>query len=154
MAKHFTASSKQLKPDPRFGSVLASKFVNCLMHDGKKSAAQGVFYSAMDIIKNMPAELLKSMHARDQLAAKLSEHVGVFDHSDKTVGDIAKYGIEKLGIKTAIPAGQEAFFLETYLSALPAPSRARTGRTVEATGMDAADKGEKPTEALTKYLGV
>lgn len=51
MAKHFTASSKQLKPDPRFGSILASKFVNCLMHDGKKSAAQGVFYSAMDIIK-------------------------------------------------------------------------------------------------------
>jgi small subunit ribosomal protein S7 len=51
MAKHFTASNKQLKPDPRFGSILASKFVNCLMHDGKKSAAQGVFYSAMDIIK-------------------------------------------------------------------------------------------------------
>lgn len=51
MAKQFTASSKQLKPDPRFGSVLASKFVNCLMHDGKKSAAQGLFYSAMDIIK-------------------------------------------------------------------------------------------------------
>lgn len=51
MAKHFTASNKQLKPDPRFGSVLASKFVNCLMHDGKKSAALGVFYSAMDIIK-------------------------------------------------------------------------------------------------------
>lgn len=51
MAKQFTASSKQLKPDPRFGSILASKFVNCLMHDGKKSAAQGLFYSAMDIIK-------------------------------------------------------------------------------------------------------
>jgi small subunit ribosomal protein S7 len=51
MAKQFTASNKQLKPDPRFGSVLASKFVNCLMHDGKKSAAQNVFYSAMDIIK-------------------------------------------------------------------------------------------------------
>ena len=57
MAKHFTASNKQLKPDPRFGSVLASKFVNCLMHDGKKSAAQGVFYSAMDIIqKKLPDE--------------------------------------------------------------------------------------------------
>jgi small subunit ribosomal protein S7 len=57
MAKQFTASSKQLKPDPRFGSILASKFVNCLMHDGKKSAAQGVFYSAMDIIKKkLPEE--------------------------------------------------------------------------------------------------
>ncbi len=57
MAKHFTASNKQLKPDPRFGSILASKFINCLMHDGKKSAALGVFYSAMDIIKKkLPEE--------------------------------------------------------------------------------------------------
>ena len=46
-----TASRTQLKPDPRYGSVLASKFVNCLMWDGKKSVAQDVFYGAMDIIK-------------------------------------------------------------------------------------------------------
>jgi small subunit ribosomal protein S7 len=46
-----TASRTQLKPDPRYGSVLASKFINCLMWDGKKSVAQDVFYSAMDIIK-------------------------------------------------------------------------------------------------------
>lgn len=57
MAKQFTASSKQLKPDPRFGSVLASKFVNCLMHDGKKCIALDVFYSALDIIqKKLPDE--------------------------------------------------------------------------------------------------
>ena len=31
MAKRFTASVKQLKPDARFGSVLASKFINCLI---------------------------------------------------------------------------------------------------------------------------
>jgi len=46
-----TASRETLKPDPRFGSVLASKFINCLMHDGKKSTAQRVFYDALDIIK-------------------------------------------------------------------------------------------------------
>jgi small subunit ribosomal protein S7 len=46
-----TASRKQLKPDPRFGSILASKFVNCLMDDGKKSIALGVFYDALDLIK-------------------------------------------------------------------------------------------------------
>lgn len=50
MADRFTASAKQLKPDPRFGSRLASKFINCLMHDGKKSVAQNVFYSSMDYI--------------------------------------------------------------------------------------------------------
>jgi small subunit ribosomal protein S7 len=48
---HITASRKQLKPDPRYGSLLASKFVNCLMDDGKKSIALGVFYDALDLIK-------------------------------------------------------------------------------------------------------
>ena len=46
-----TASGTTLKPDPKYGSVLASKFINCIMHDGKKSTAQGVFYKAMDIVK-------------------------------------------------------------------------------------------------------
>ncbi|HVX11652.1 MAG TPA: 30S ribosomal protein S7 [Pirellulales bacterium] len=46
-----TASREKLAPDPMFGSLLASKFINCLMHDGKKATAQRVFYSALDIIK-------------------------------------------------------------------------------------------------------
>ena len=50
MAKKFTASSDQLKPDPKYSSKLVSKFINCLMWDGKKSTAQRVFYDAMDII--------------------------------------------------------------------------------------------------------
>jgi small subunit ribosomal protein S7 len=50
MAKKFTASSQQLKPDPKYNSKLVSKFVNCLMWDGKKSTAQQVFYDAMNII--------------------------------------------------------------------------------------------------------
>lgn len=49
-ASKFTASSSHLRPDPRYGSKLASKFINCLMHDGKKSVAQGVFYKALDFI--------------------------------------------------------------------------------------------------------
>ena len=43
-----TASRKQLKPDPRYNSLLASKFINCLMHKGKKTVAQKIFYTAMD----------------------------------------------------------------------------------------------------------
>ena len=48
MAKKFTASQEQLKPDARFNSKLVAKFVNCLMLDGKKSVAYKVFYDAMD----------------------------------------------------------------------------------------------------------
>ncbi|MEO2019604.1 MAG: 30S ribosomal protein S7 [Fuerstiella sp.] len=57
MVKKFTASAEQLKPDMRFNSKLLSKFVNCLMHDGKKSVATRVVYDALDIIqKQLPDE--------------------------------------------------------------------------------------------------
>ena len=50
-----TASRKQLVGDPKHGSLLASKFINCLMWDGKKSVAQKVFYDALDILgKKVP----------------------------------------------------------------------------------------------------
>ena len=45
-----TASRKTLVGDPKFGSLLASKFINCMMWNGKKSNAQRVFYGALDII--------------------------------------------------------------------------------------------------------
>lgn len=48
--KKWTASVKQLAPDPRYNSKLVSKFVNCMMLDGKKSVALRIFYEAMDII--------------------------------------------------------------------------------------------------------
>ena len=48
--KRFTASNEQLKPDPKYSNKLVSKFINCLMLDGKKSTAQKVFYDALDII--------------------------------------------------------------------------------------------------------
>jgi len=48
--KSWTASKKSLKPDPTYNSKLISKFINCLMWEGKKSVAQRVFYDAMDII--------------------------------------------------------------------------------------------------------
>ena len=46
--KKFTASEEMLKPDPRFNSKLVSKFINCMMWDGKKAVAQKVFYGAME----------------------------------------------------------------------------------------------------------
>ena len=63
--KKFTASEKMLKPDARFNSKLVSKFINCLMWDGKKTVAQGIFYGAMDIVKEkmkdaQPLEVFES----------------------------------------------------------------------------------------------
>jgi small subunit ribosomal protein S7 len=46
-----TASAETLKPDPVYGSDLASKFINCLMWGGKKATAMRIFYGAMNQIK-------------------------------------------------------------------------------------------------------
>ncbi len=48
--KKWTRSEDQLRPDPRYSSKLASKFINCLMYDGKKAVATRVFYDAMEIV--------------------------------------------------------------------------------------------------------
>ena len=59
--KKWTASEETLKADSRFNSKLVSKFINCLMYDGKKTVAQKVFYDAMDIVakKNKDAQPLE-----------------------------------------------------------------------------------------------
>lgn len=56
MAKRFTASQTHLEPDARYGSKLASKFINCLMWDGKKSIAERVFYGALEILDEKVAD--------------------------------------------------------------------------------------------------
>jgi len=50
-AKSFTASPETLKPDPVYGSLLLSKFINCLMYSGKKATAQRVVYGAFKLIE-------------------------------------------------------------------------------------------------------
>lgn len=57
MAKKFTASAKQLKPDGKFNSKLASKFINSMMWQGKKSTSTQIFYDALDIVANRIKEV-------------------------------------------------------------------------------------------------
>jgi small subunit ribosomal protein S7 len=56
MAKRFTASKETLKPDARFNNRVVSKFINCMMWDGKKSVATRIFYRAMDEIHRRTKE--------------------------------------------------------------------------------------------------
>jgi small subunit ribosomal protein S7 len=42
---------RQILPDPVFGDVKVTKFVNHLMYDGKKSIAYTIFYGALDVVK-------------------------------------------------------------------------------------------------------
>lgn len=41
---------RDVAPDPKHGDKMVSKFINCIMWDGKKSIAEQIFYGALDII--------------------------------------------------------------------------------------------------------
>jgi small subunit ribosomal protein S7 len=47
---------RYILPDPKFGDVLVSKFVNYMMVDGKKSIAYSIFYNALAIVENKTGE--------------------------------------------------------------------------------------------------
>jgi len=80
--KRFTRSSEQLRPDPRFNSLLAAKFINCLMWDGKKQTAQQVFYDAMDIV----AQKVKDVSPLEVFETAVNNVKPVLEVRSKRVG--------------------------------------------------------------------
>ncbi|MCK4837889.1 MAG: 30S ribosomal protein S7, partial [Desulfobulbaceae bacterium] len=56
MPRRKLVAKRQIDPDPRFNSVLVSKFINGLMQCGKKSIARNIFYDAMDIVAERISE--------------------------------------------------------------------------------------------------
>ena len=50
MSRRHRAEKRDIIPDPKFGDVVLSKFMNSVMQDGKKSAAESIVYGAMDIM--------------------------------------------------------------------------------------------------------
>ena len=51
MPRRREVPKREIQPDPRHGSMIAAKFINSIMHDGKKSTAERIFYQAMDSIE-------------------------------------------------------------------------------------------------------
>ena len=49
MPRNFKSTAPLQKPDPKFGSMLATKIINKIMLSGKKSVAQRIFYDALDL---------------------------------------------------------------------------------------------------------
>ena len=51
MARRRAAEQRQVLPDPKYGEVLVSRFVNGLIRDGKKSVAERILYGAFNLIE-------------------------------------------------------------------------------------------------------
>ena len=52
MARRRRADRREINPDAKYGDLVVAKFMNSLMYDGKKSAAERIIYGALDTIKS------------------------------------------------------------------------------------------------------
>jgi len=106
---------------------------------------------AMDAIQKLRGEveslkkdgvksIMREIGHRDFLANKLSQHIGTFDASEKTVSEVAKYGVKKLGLKC--PAGNEVAMLHGFFAA--------QSKQTPTFAMDT--KAKQTTGAVDKYL--
>lgn len=83
MARRRRAQKRQILPDPVFGDVVLSKFINNVMVDGKKTTAERIVYDALDILEGKNANQ----------NAKSSEGKGDDDSGDAgSAGGFIKHG--------------------------------------------------------------
>lgn len=57
MPRNYKSTAKFQKPDPRYGSMIATKLINYIMQDGKKAVAMDIFYEACDMASKKLEEI-------------------------------------------------------------------------------------------------
>jgi len=56
MSRRHRAEKREINPDPKFGDIVVTKFMNSIMYDGKKSVAERIVYGAFDVVENKTRE--------------------------------------------------------------------------------------------------
>ncbi|TIT20225.1 MAG: 30S ribosomal protein S7 [Mesorhizobium sp.] len=51
MSRRHSAEKREINPDPKFGDLIVTKFMNAVMYDGKKSVAETIVYGALDQVQ-------------------------------------------------------------------------------------------------------
>lgn len=121
--------------DPKTGDDGEKKF------EDKQDKGEGMDAAEVQkVAQGAVKEALAMVGRRDELAARLSVHVGTFDHKDMTEAEVAKYGVQKLGL--SVSAGEELPALKGFLAAAKDPRKEAV-----AHGMDA-----KADNFVTRHL--
>ena len=65
MSRRHRAQKREVLPDPKFGDLIVTKFMNYVMYEGKKAVAENIVYGAFDILaeKKKDQEPVATFHA-------------------------------------------------------------------------------------------
>ena len=63
MSRRHAAEKREVLPDAKYGDIVVTKFMNCLMYQGKKSAAETIVYGALSQVeKKAKGDPVKAFH--------------------------------------------------------------------------------------------
>ena len=110
MSRRHAAETREIIPDPKFGNVVVSKFMNAVMYAGKKSVAEGIVYGALEMIesKTKQAPLTVFQQALDNVMPSIevrSRRVGGATYQVPV--EVRTSRRQALGIRWIISAARE-----------------------------------------------
>jgi small subunit ribosomal protein S7 len=73
MSRRHAAEKREILPDPKFGDLVLSKFMNCVMKHGKKSVAENIVYGALEILDKKAA----NENFDDEVSADVASKHGI-----------------------------------------------------------------------------
>ncbi|MBN2801852.1 MAG: 30S ribosomal protein S7 [Deltaproteobacteria bacterium] len=82
MPRRKIVAKRDITPDPIYNSVLVSKFINVIMEDGKRGAAERIFYGAMDKI----ADKMKNEKPEEVFAQAIEKAKPVLEVKSRRIG--------------------------------------------------------------------
>jgi small subunit ribosomal protein S7 len=83
MPRRKAVKARVILPEPKFKSEVLAKFINVIMHDGKKSVAENIVYGALDEF-----EKLMKKYKKDESSDADARHMTIIDHFEKVMDNV------------------------------------------------------------------
>ena len=86
MSRRRRAEKRQVLPDPKFGDLVVTKFMNYVMYEGKKAVAENIIYGAFDILESKRKDQgpLETFHSALDNVARRSKSVRAASAAPRT----------------------------------------------------------------------
>jgi small subunit ribosomal protein S7 len=99
MSRRHSAEKREINPDPKYGNIVVSKFMNSVMRQGKKSVAERIVYGALEIIEGKTRQnVMPSIEVRSRRVGGATYQVPVEVRSTRR---------QALGIRWIISAARD-----------------------------------------------
>lgn len=102
MPRRRVAAKREILPDPKFGSELLAKFINCVMRSGKKSIAEKIVYGALDKVWDRTKSQHKSDDSDDSRSKGENQAVlvNIFDRALDSIRPAVEVRARRVGGST------------------------------------------------------